>query len=168
MNAILIGVVASACAVDAVALVMTAQQTRRGHALHVDARRLAAAQGTLVVGIIFWVKVALTPDIAAPWAAAVALVLASVAVIAARNPLRAGVALWTLAVVFPAAAVGVISLNYLLADGLASSAGGREPLSEMVVVALIASIGFFSGPCYSVGSLLGVGDSAQRSTLTHV
>lgn len=45
---------------------MTAQQTRRGHTLHVDARRLAAAQGTLVVGIIFWVKVALTPDIRPP------------------------------------------------------------------------------------------------------
>lgn len=141
-----------------VALATTAHANRTGRYLALDPRRLALGQGALIAGIVFWLKVADTEGIGTPWAAGVAVVLGLVAVAAARDPLRAGRILWVLAVVFPACVLAGISVRYLFADGMTSGAGGTEPMSEMVVVALMASIGFFSGPAYSVGSVLGVGE----------
>jgi hypothetical protein len=114
--------------------------------------------------VVFWLKVALTPDLHAPWAAIVAMMLALVSLIAAHDPLRAGALLWGLAVLFPAVMLVGVSLRYLLAEGIAAGAGTVQPISEMVIVASMASVGFFSGPAYTVGSMFGVGDARQRTT----
>lgn len=160
---VIISLIVSPCFTTA-SVVMTAHRNRRGLASPVDPRRLALAQGALVAGVVFWLKVALTPDLHAPWAAIVAMMLALVSLIAAHDPLRAGALLWGLAVLFPAVMLVGVSLRYLLAEGIAAGAGTVQPISEMVIVASMASVGFFSGPAYTVGSMFGVGDARQRTT----
>lgn len=159
---VIISLIVSPCVTTA-SVVMTAHRNRRGIACPIDPRRLAAAQGALVAGVVFWLKVSLTAELRAPWAAIVAMMLALVTVLAAHDPVRAGSVLWGLAVLFPAVVLVGISLRYLLSEGIAPGSDTVQPISEMVIVALMASIGFFSGPAYTVGSMFGTGDAKERS-----
>jgi hypothetical protein len=112
--------------------------------------------------VVFWLKVSLTAELRAPWAAIVAMMLAVVSLFAAQDPVRAGSVLWGLAVLFPAVVLVGVSLRYLLSEGIAPGSGTVQPISEMVIVAMMASIGFFSGPAYTVGSMFGTGDATER------
>lgn len=159
---VIISLIVSPCFTTA-SVVMTAHRNRRGLVSPIDPRRLAMAQGALVAGVVFWLKVALTPDLRAPWAAIVAMMLALVSLLAAHDPLRAGSLLWGLAVLFPMVMLAGVSLRYLLSEGIAPGPGAVQPISEMVIVASMASVGFFSGPAYTVGSMFGVGDVRQSA-----
>jgi hypothetical protein len=162
---VIISLIVSPCFTTA-SVVMTAHRNRRGLASPIDPRRLAVAQGALVAGVVFWLKVALTTDLRAPWAAIVAMMLSIVSVIAAHDPVRAGSVLWGLAVLFPAVMLVGVSLRYLLSEGIAPGSGTVQPISEMMIVASMASIGFFSGPAYTIGSMFGVGDAKAAATAT--
>jgi hypothetical protein len=159
---VVISLIVSPCITTAT-VVMTAHRNRRGHTSPIDPRRLALAQGALVAGVVFWLKVALTPDLRAPWAAIVAMMLALVSLLAVHDPVRAGSRLWGLAVLFPMVMLVGVSLRYLLSEGIAPGSGTVQPISEMVIVVSMASVGFFSGPAYTVGSMFGVGDARPRT-----
>lgn len=160
---VIISLIVSPCVTTA-SVVMTAHRNRQGIACPIDPRRLAAAQGALVAGVVFWLKVSLTAELRAPWAAIVAVMLAFVSLFAAQDPVRAGSVLWGLALLFPAVVLVGISLRYLLSEGIAPGSETVQPISEMVIVAMMASIGFFSGPAYTVGSMFGTGDAKERSS----